>query len=164
MLGAAQERDGRFEDAETTFQTLLELTPNHAPALNYLGYMWAERSKNLEQALDMVRRAVSQDPDNGAYVDSLGWIYFQLGRFEEAKPHLEWAARLEPADGTVFEHLGDLYVELGEPGKARAAYRRSLDAEPTNDGVEQKLGDLEAAAGGQRDGSSKTPNKTGSDT
>ncbi|MEO1368758.1 MAG: tetratricopeptide repeat protein, partial [Acidobacteriota bacterium] len=93
----------------------------------YLGYTWAERGENLDEALGLIQRAVAADPDNGAYVDSLGWVYYQLGRFHEARPHLEWAARLEPDDATVHEHLGDLYAALGERELSRAAYRRALE-------------------------------------
>jgi len=126
-LGAAQERSGRVESAVATFERLLELAPGYAPALNYLGYTWAERGEQLERALEMTRRAVSLEPNNGAYVDSLGWVYFQLGRYQEAREHLEWAVRLVPDDPTLREHLGDLYVALQDVERARASYRQALD-------------------------------------
>lgn len=127
MLGAALERSGDHVAAVEVFQRLLELDPGHAPALNYLGYMWAERAENLDRALDLILRAVAQEPDNGAYVDSLGWAYYQLGRFEEARRHLEWAARLVDDDPTIHHHLGDVYRALEQPQEARAAYRRALE-------------------------------------
>ncbi|MEM1181280.1 MAG: tetratricopeptide repeat protein [Acidobacteriota bacterium] len=126
-LGAAYERVGNIDKAESTFKRLLEASPDHAPTLNYLGYTWTENGKNLEEALSMIQRAVAMDPDNGAYVDSLGWAYYRLGRYEAARPHLEWAGRLTPDDPTVHEHLGDLYTALGDEALARAAYRRSLE-------------------------------------
>ena len=129
-LGAAQERSGQSALAEETFLRLLENQPDHAPTLNYLGYLWAEQGANLDRALGMIQKAVSQDPDNGAYVDSLGWAYFQLGRYEDARFHLEWASRLEPSDPTVFVHLGDVYAKLDKSEPALSAYQRALDLNP----------------------------------
>ena len=146
-LGAAQERSGSLDLAAETFLRLLEKSPDHAPTLNYLGYMWAEQGVHLERALEMIRVAVSQEPDNGAYVDSLGWVYFQLGRYEEALPHLEWAARLEPSDPAVFEHLGDLYRALHRPEPARDAYRRALVLDPEGEESESIRGRLESLGG-----------------
>jgi tetratricopeptide (TPR) repeat protein len=142
-LGAAYERTGRDADAETAFQELLESEPQFAPALNYLGYMWAEEGENLDRALSMVSQAVSMEPDNGAYADSLGWTYFQLGKYEEARGHLERAADLVGDDAVVFEHLGDLYVVLGDLEKARQVYERALELEAENtDQVRRKLAEL----------------------
>lgn len=150
MLGTAYERSGAAAAAVESFRRLLEIQPSHAPAMNYLGYMWAERREALPEALQLIRRAVALDPDNGAYLDSLGWAYFQLGRYAEARGPLEWAARLVPEDPTVFEHLGDLYVELDEVELARSSYRTALGLDSENaDEVERKLENLgEPAAGG----------------
>jgi tetratricopeptide (TPR) repeat protein len=144
LLGAAQERRGSRSEAETTFKSLLDKDPDHAPTLNYLGYMWAETAENLDDALELILRAVAIDPDNGAYVDSLGWVYYQLGRYEEARQHLEWAARLIPGDSTLFEHLGDLYLRLDERHRARDFYQQALQLSGDNlDSVRRKLEDLE---------------------
>ncbi len=146
LLGAANERSGERARAVDAFKRLLELAPDHAPTLNYLGYMWAEAGENLAEALLLILRAVAQDPDNGAYVDSLGWAYFQLGRYEEAREHLEWAARLVPDDATILEHLGDLYVALEDIERAKASYQQALDlgggGEETDD-LRRKLKTLE---------------------
>ena len=105
--------------------------------------MWAEEGRNLDRALEMVQRAVALEPDNGAYVDSLGWTHFQLGQFAEAQGHLERAAVLVGEDPVVFEHLGDLYLAIGESGKAREVYERSLALEGENvEEVRRKLTDL----------------------
>lgn len=127
LHGSACERLGRLDCAAEAFARLLSFEPEYAPALNYLGYLWAERGEKLETARQMIEKAVSLEPDNGAYVDSLGWVYFQLRRYPEARRHLEWASRLLPDDATVWEHLGDLYVTLREVEPARTAYRRALD-------------------------------------
>lgn len=143
FLGAAYERTGRHGDAESRFRELLELEPDFAPALNYLGYMWAERGENLQEALSLVHRAVDLDPDNGAYLDSLGWAHFQLGQYEEARAHLEQASRLEPEDPVIFEHLGDLYAALGLHRQAQEVYLRSIELGDENaEAVRRKLESL----------------------
>lgn len=145
-LGAAYERTGRFEEAEVEFRRLLEDDPDFAPALNYLGYMWAEQGENLEEALELILRAVSLDPGNGAYIDSLGWAYFQLGRYEEARDQLERAAVLVPDDAVVVEHLGDLYRAVGDPEGARVQYLRAVELGGENlDEVRRKLDQLDGS-------------------
>jgi len=147
LLGAAQERAGNRPDAESTFAGLLAEQPDFHPALNYLGYMWIETGQNLERAMDLVQKAVELDPDNGAYIDSLGWGYYQLGRFDEARDALERAARLIQ-DATVYEHLGDVYAALGEEDSARRAYRRAMELEADDpEAVAKKLGALEGRSG-----------------
>ena len=163
LLGAAYERTGRREQAVAAFRRVLEVEPDFHAALNYLGYMWAERGENLEEALALVGRAVALDPDNGAYVDSLGWANFQLGRHDEARTLLERAVRLEPDDPTVHEHLGDVYRALGQTERAREVYRRALELASRGDDanadgeadeadaaaqVRQKLDDLDDLNGG----------------
>ena len=128
LLGAALERSGRHQEAASAFERLLAAEPDFAPALNYLGYMWAERGENLARALELVQRAVALEPGNGAYIDSLGWAHFQLGEFHRAREHLERAADLLPDDPTIWEHLADVYAALGEVEKARESYRRALAA------------------------------------
>jgi len=139
LAGVAYERTGDVERASDLFQRLIDSDPDHPQALNYLGYMWAERGENLEEALSLVERALAIDPENGAYLDSLGWVYFQMGRYESALVHLQRAAELE-ADPVVLEHLGDTYQALGRTRAAADAYSRSLDGghdEPQR--VEEKL-------------------------
>mgnify|MGYP002624229994 CR=1 FL=1 len=139
-LGAAYERSGDRERAAAAFERLLELDPQYSPALNYLGYMWAEQGENLDRALELVGRALAREPDNGAYVDSLGWAYFQLGRYDEARQLLERAARLVPGDAVISEHLGDVYSRLGLPLKAQESYRRAIHLDGDNrETVQRKL-------------------------
>ncbi len=157
-LGAAQERAGQADLAVETFLRLLQQEPDHAPTLNYLGYLWAEQGEHLERALEMVRKAVSQDPDNGAYVDSLGWVYFKLGKYEDARFHLEWASRLEPSDPTVFVHLGDVYSKLNQTEPALVAYERALVLDPDEQeaqGVRDRMEDLKT--GDHREGDEISP-------
>ena len=144
QLGEAYERTRRYDEAAEQFQAVLEIQPENSTAMNYLGYMWADNGENLEQALDLVRQAVALEPNNGAYVDSLGWALFRLGQFEEARRHLERANQLTPEDSTILEHLGDVYVALGDTGRARKAYEQALaiDDEENVDAVRRKLGEL----------------------
>ena len=139
-LGASYERTGRSVEAEGMLGGLLELAPNFAPALNYLGYMWAEKGENLDQALELVSQAVALEPDNGAYIDSLGWAHYQLGQYEAAQDYLERAANLVGQDAVVFEHLGDLYVAIGQLDRAAGLYERALALQEDNAGqVQDKL-------------------------
>ena len=144
QLGASYERTRRYGEAAEQFQAVLEMQPENSTAMNYLGYMWADNNENLDQALELVRRAVALEPNNGAYVDSLGWALFRLGEFEEARRHLERANQLAPEDSVILEHLGDVYVALGETRRAREAYEHALaiDDEENVEAVRRKLGNL----------------------
>jgi tetratricopeptide (TPR) repeat protein len=133
-LGAAHERTGQPAAAEGAFRRVLSLNPEFAPALNYLGYMWVEKGENLEEAQQLVQRAVALEPNNGAYVDSLGWAYFQLQDYVEARDLLERAVRLMPDDAVVLEHLGDVYNALGQSQDARRVYERAVELNPDADG------------------------------
>lgn len=133
---------GHWPEAERELLRIMEFDPEHAPSLNYLGYTWADRGTNLERALELTSLAVELNPANGAYQDSLGWAYFQLERYQEARPHLERAAALIPNDAVILEHLGDLYRALGETDRARAFYRWAVRIGPGNPDLSGKLGDL----------------------
>ena len=138
-VGAAYERKGDLATAEKYFQKCLDLAPAFAQALNYLGYMWAEHDKNLEKAREMITKALKAEPENGAYLDSMGWVLYKLNQPKEALDYLLKACRgLEKPDATVFDHLGDIYRALNQPQKAREAWQKSLTAEP-NDEVKKKL-------------------------
>jgi len=127
QLGAAFERKGDRTEAEKYFEKCLALAPDDAEALNYLGYMWAEKGENLDRARSMIERAVKSDPTNAAFLDSLGWVWFQLGKPREAVEYLLQAiAQDDKPDATVFEHLGDAYAALNEIAKAREAWTKSL--------------------------------------
>ncbi len=118
----------RFEDAEPELRESFRLNPRHAPALNFLGYSYAERNTRLDEALDLIQRALEIDAWSGAYLDSLGWTYYQMGRYTDARGPLERAAREMPKDATILEHLGDVYLSLDDTDAAVAAWRRALAA------------------------------------
>lgn len=145
-LGAAYERAGQRGEAVATFQDLLKRAPDSAMTLNYLGYMWAEKGENLAEAERLVQRALALDPGNPAYLDSLGWVYFQMRQYPRAIDELQKAAKLLPADGTVQEHLGDALRAAGKLADARDAYQRALASMHDKDalpGVRKKLEEVE---------------------
>ena len=129
-LGSAYERSGDKKHAEEVFLQLLDRQPDNAATLNYLGYMWAESGTNLDRAAEMLNRAVSQEPRNGAYVDSLGWVYYRQGKLDLAEKYLSDAAQLLPHDATVHEHLGDVFAKRGDYRRALDLYREALTLEP----------------------------------
>ncbi|MCS6805805.1 MAG: tetratricopeptide repeat protein [Acidobacteriota bacterium] len=126
QLSMVQEKLGKPVDAEATLRAILERDPENQVALNNLGYYLVERGERLDEALALIQRAVNIDPTNGAYLDSLGWAYFQKGRLEEAQMYLEQALRFEPRDSTIHEHLGDVFMKKGQPDRARQAYEQAL--------------------------------------
>jgi tetratricopeptide (TPR) repeat protein len=138
-LGAACERNGDYDQAEKYFQKSLELSPNFAEALNYLGYMWAEHGVHLDQAREMIEKALKIEPQNAAYLDSLGWVLFKLNQPKEALGYALKAAELsEEPDATVYDHLGDIHHALNQLEEAHKAWQKSLSLEP-NDQVKRKL-------------------------
>jgi tetratricopeptide (TPR) repeat protein len=138
-LAACREKLGDLAGAEAAVRDVLRREPDHPTALNFLGYLWADHERNLDEAVDLIVRALAQDPDNGAYIDSLGWAYYRLGRLGEARVQLERAARLTGGDPVVLEHLGDVYKDLALKDLAREQYRLSLAADPGNPRVRAKL-------------------------
>jgi tetratricopeptide (TPR) repeat protein len=108
--GAMFEKQKKFDEAEREFRKVLEANPNNASALNYLGYMFADRNVRLQEAEKLIVKALEQDPGNGAYLDSLGWVQYRLGRYQEAEDSLVSASQKVPQDPTVQDHLGDVYL------------------------------------------------------
>jgi tetratricopeptide (TPR) repeat protein len=141
-FGAAFERAGDLEQAEKYFQKCLDTAPNFAEALNYLGYMWVEHGKKLDEAKTLIEKAVKLEPKNAAYLDSLGWALFKMGQPKEALTNVLKAAEFsaEP-DATIYDHLGDIYAALNERDKAREAWQKSLSVE-ASEAVEKKLKSL----------------------
>lgn len=126
LLGAVYERQKKFDLAEEQFKRVLDLNPRNAPALNYYGYMLADRGIRLDDAAALIRRALEQDPHSGAYLDSLGWAFFRQNNFEEAEKYLRRAAERSGQDPTIREHLGDLYFRIGRIQLAAAEWERAL--------------------------------------
>jgi tetratricopeptide (TPR) repeat protein len=126
LRGSTYERDKRYPEAEAQFKKVLAGDPEHASALNYLGYMLADQNMQLEEALGYIKHAVDLDPANGAYLDSLGWAYFRLGKYDLAEENLLKASQKINTDPTVHDHLGDLYQKTGRLKQAAANWERAL--------------------------------------
>jgi len=120
-------------------QRTIDLDPKHASALNYLGYMYAERGMRLDESIDVIQRALVLEPDNGYFIDSLGWAFFKKGWYEKALSELERAVAVVPDDPIMQDHLGDAYFHLRRLREARQAWEKSLALKPDNPTVEQKL-------------------------
>lgn len=127
QFGSACERAGDYGQAVRHLKHSIALDPDNPVALNYLGYLWADRGENLQEAHQLILRALEKDPDNPAYLDSLAWVLFKLGRAAEALPHQLRAVELQQEpDATLFDHLGDIHAALGHKDQAREAYDRAL--------------------------------------
>jgi len=124
-LSAVEVELGEIESAEQWLQQTLDEFPEDIGAHNDLGYLWADQGKHLKRSLRMIRKAVDAEPDNIAYLDSLGWVLYRLGRFEEALEPLEKAAAGEQVDGVILDHLGDVYLKTNQPAKAVDTWRRA---------------------------------------
>ncbi|MGD1211154.1 MAG: tetratricopeptide repeat protein [Candidatus Acidiferrales bacterium] len=126
LLGAIYERQKKFDQAEQQFRKVLEASPDNAPALNYLGYMFADRGIHLDEATSMIESAVKQEPNNGAYLDSLGWVYYKQNKLAEAEEYMRKAVDREGHDPTILSHLGAVYIKLGQTERAAEILERSL--------------------------------------
>jgi tetratricopeptide (TPR) repeat protein len=126
LLGAVYEHQKQYEKAEDEFKKVLDINPKNAQVLNYYGYMLADRGIRLEEAHDLIQRAVDQEPFNGAYLDSLGWVYFKQNKFDEAEAMLRKAVEHEPHDPTIRGHLGDVLAKQGHVDQAATEWEKSL--------------------------------------
>jgi tetratricopeptide (TPR) repeat protein len=126
MRGAMYERMKKFDLSETEFRKVLKINPENAGALNYLGYMLADRNVRLDEAFDLIKKAVDIDPNNGAYLDSLGWVYFRQGKLHDAEGTLIRAIDRMGTDPTVHDHLGDVYFKQGKTRDAVNQWQASL--------------------------------------
>ena len=126
MLGAIYERQKKWDLAEAEFKKALAANPTNAAVLNYYGYMLADRGVRLDEATSMIQRAVQQDPNNGAYLDSLGWAYYKQNKLTEAEENLRKAVEHQMHDPTILAHLGDVYAKMGQKDRAVELWERSL--------------------------------------
>ena len=113
--------------SEAIFKDIVARQPGNAAALNYLGYMLADQSVRFEESLVYIQRALELDPYNGAYLDSLGWVYFKMGKLELAEENLLRAIERLRITGVVYDHLGDLYFEKGEYADAIRFWQKALE-------------------------------------
>ncbi len=139
--GVAAEQAELYEKAADLFKKSIALDPaNSAETFNYLGYMWAEHNMHLDEAADMIKRALQLDPNNGAYLDSLGWVEFHQGKFEQALSDLLRAAQnMTRDDPVVFEHIGDTYSKLNRIPQALEAWQKAMVLDPKNKQIAEKI-------------------------
>jgi len=140
--GICHERSKQWPKAEADLKKALELYPDQPHVLNYLGYSWVDQGVHLDEGTRMIRRAVEQRPDDGYIVDSLGWAYYRVGKYEDAVKHLERAVELRPEDPTINDHLGDAYWKVGRNLEARFQWSHARDLKPEPDDlkkIEDKL-------------------------
>lgn len=147
-FGSACEQAGDVARADALLEECLQRDPNHAEALNYLAYTWAERGVRLEEALAHARRALERSPGSGAFLDTLGWVYFKLERYQESLVELQKAAEAMPDDPTILEHVGDALSRLSRMAEAAENWKKALAIDPQNKRLRDKI---EAA------GSAETP-------
>ena len=137
-------RDEYFDRAVETFQRLLEIEPNDAYALNYLGYMYADKGVRLTEAVALLEQAIALVPDNSAFLDSIGWAYFRLGELAQAEDYLQQALEHMDEDdpeelAVIFDHAGDIASALGKTDEARAHWQKVLELAPDKEEVRRKL-------------------------
>ncbi len=139
--GATAEQAGLYEKAADLFRKAIAMDPaNAADACNYLGYMWVEQNQHLDEAEAMIKRAVQSEPNNGAFLDSLGWLEFRQGKFEQSLTDLQRAAKnMTHDDPVVFEHIGDTYLKLQRVPQALEAWQKALSVDPQNKNLVQKI-------------------------
>jgi tetratricopeptide (TPR) repeat protein len=130
VQGSIFERQKKYDQAEETFKKVLSVNPLNSSASNYLGYMLADRGVRLEESVKYIQKALELEPDNGAYLDSLGWAYFKMGRYDLAETPLEKAASKIQNDPTIHEHLGNLYLRMGKTAMAQEEWQRALKEWP----------------------------------
>ncbi|HKY33674.1 MAG TPA: tetratricopeptide repeat protein [Candidatus Polarisedimenticolia bacterium] len=146
--GARRERAGDVKAARRHLEQAIALDPGNAVALNYLGYMLAERGERLDDAIRYIRRALERDPDNGAYLDSLGWAYFRKGDYGRAETSLQEARRAMDDEPAIHEHLGELYFATGRPREAIEAWQAALERGAGNaEHIRSRLEAARSAAG-----------------
>jgi Flp pilus assembly protein TadD len=127
LLGAIYERQKLFDRAEAEFKKVLAVDPENAAVLNYYGYMLGDLGIRLDEARAMVQKALVAEPYSGAYLDSMGWIYYKQGKYTEAEATLRKAVERESHDPTIHSHLGDVYAKTGRGELASAEWERSLE-------------------------------------
>jgi predicted Zn-dependent protease len=137
---------GDYAKGEAELEALLDRNPDEAGVNNDLGYLYADQGKNLEKAEAMIRKAVQDDPENSAYLDSLGWVLFKRGKVKEAVEPLEKAVKAltdaSSSDATIFEHLGDVYLQLRETAKAKEAWKSAERAANRSTPPDKRLSEI----------------------
>ncbi|MBF0124829.1 MAG: tetratricopeptide repeat protein [Magnetococcales bacterium] len=139
LRATAYDKLNRWGDAERDLRLYIDKNPEDAQALNYLGYVWAERNENLQESYNLLQRAIKLSPGDGFITDSLGWVLFRLQRFDESLRLMREAVRLQPKDSTITEHLGDVLLAAGQQQEALAVWQRALELDQNNNALRDKI-------------------------
>jgi len=137
-LGVLYDKTNRFEESIAVMSKILEIDPENAEALNFIGFSYAERGIHLQEAEDLILRAIKIKPDSGYLLDSLGWVYFKKNDLVKAEKYLKEAWKLLPEEIEIIEHLGDLYLQQKKIKEAGEMYDRGLKVDPKNESLQKK--------------------------
>lgn len=143
QLGVSEERKGNTEKTLQYMEQIISRHPDHADALNFIGYLLADKGEQLDRALVLISRANKLEPDNGYIIDSLAWVYYRMGNFQEAWKHIQRAVSLKPGQPELWTHYGDIAKALGKKKEAEKGYRKALQFKPENRAeIQKKLDEL----------------------
>jgi tetratricopeptide (TPR) repeat protein len=142
VRGSMLEKMNRFEESIKSMETVLDIDPQNADALNFIGYSYADRGIHLDRAEQMIIQALKIKPDNGYILDSLGWVHFKKNQYDSALKHLKRARELLPDDSNIMEHLGDVYLKIGQDKEAMDHYRNAVKIDSDNITLKKKLDTL----------------------
>ena len=159
--GICYERSKQWPKAEADLKKALELFPEQPHVLNYLGYSWIDQGVNLDEGMDMIKRAVQQRPDDGYIVDSLGWAYFRIGNYDEAAKQLERAIELKPEDPTINDHLGDAYWRVGRVARGQIPVGACARSQARSGGSAEDRGEAQNGLPEETSSQAKAGKKSG---
>jgi tetratricopeptide (TPR) repeat protein len=138
-LAGAYESMKQYALADTLFGEALKVEPDNALVLNNWSYSLSERNQRLDEAFLMAQKALEKEPENGAYLDTMGWIHFKMGDYEKAREFIERAFKTRNTSADILDHLGDVYAKLGKPTLAREHWKKALELDPENVAIKGKL-------------------------
>ena len=139
VLAGIYERSKAYERSDSLFQAAIKIDTANAFLMNNYGYSLSERGIRLEEAMEMAKKAIKIDPDNSAYLDTMGWIYYKMGLYEKALDYILKATMIQDDNAILIDHLGDVYNKLGMKEKAREAWQRALRIDQGNSEILKKL-------------------------
>jgi tetratricopeptide (TPR) repeat protein len=138
-LGVVYDKLGKLEAAVREMRRVIAINPKYSSAYNFIGYLYADRGENLDESVRLIKKALELEPDNGYFVDSLGWAYFKKGMLSEAMEKMEKAVSLIPNDTTVLDHMGDVYFKLKMNRKALEQWEKILKINPGDKNASRKI-------------------------
>ncbi|HKJ66801.1 MAG TPA: tetratricopeptide repeat protein, partial [bacterium] len=139
FLAFVYDQLGQQDSAEVIYKELLEAVPDEPLYLNNLAYLYAVQGKNLETALEFVKKALERAPNNASYLDTMGWVYYKMGQYEEAREYISEALHRDSTNVEVLDHMGDVYSKLGNREMAQEFYKKALEKNPENALIRKKL-------------------------